>query len=74
MNNDIKNIYNTLAVMYNEFIKDLDMKKYNESAVELCRRYKGNTMMLNFCQSLIITWAPLINHIKYISGNRNSEE
>lgn len=72
MNNDIKNIYNTLAVMYNDFIKDLDMKKYNDRAAELSRIYKGNDLMFNFCTCLIITWAPVINHIKHVSVHGNN--
>lgn len=65
MNNDIKRIYNTLAVMYNDFLKDLDMKQYNEKAQQLCKEYVENKPMLYFCQNLIFAWAPIINCIKH---------
>ena len=68
MNNDIKNIYNTLAIMYSDFLKDLDMEKYNRRAVELSNEYSNNKIMFNFCQNLIVTWSPIINQIKYMSG------
>ena len=70
MNNDIKNIYNTLAVLYNEFLKDLDIDKYTRKASELCKKYQGNDLMLNFCQNLIISWTPVINQIKYVAGDK----
>lgn len=70
MNNDIKNIYNNLAIMYNDFIKDLDMKQYNNRAAELSRKYRGNDLVSNFCDCLIITWAPVINHIKHNSEHK----
>ena len=70
MNNDIKNIYNALAVLYNEFLKDLDIDKYTKKAAELCKKYQGNEIMLNFCQNLIISWTPVINQIKYVSGDK----
>lgn len=69
MNNDIKKIYNALAVMYNDFLKDLDMEQYNEKAQQLCREYKNNKIMLYFCQNLIFSWAPVINHIKHNSDD-----
>lgn len=68
MNNDIKNIYNTLAVMYSDFLKDRDIKRYTKRAAELAESYSNNKMMLSFCENLIITWTPIINHIKYVSG------
>lgn len=69
MNNDIKKIYNALAVMYNDFLKDLDMEQYNEKAQQLCRGYKDNKIMLYFCQNLIFAWTPVINHIKHNSDD-----
>lgn len=65
MNNDIKRIYNTLAVMYNDFLKDLDIKQYNEKAQQLCKEYVENKPMLYFCQNLIFAWTPIINCIKH---------
>lgn len=67
MNNDIKKIYNALAIMYNDFLKDLDMEQYNEKAQQLCREHKDNKIMLYFCQNLIFAWAPVVNHIKHNS-------
>ena len=69
MNNDIKDIYNTLAVIYNDFMKDLDIERYTNRAAELSKKYKNNNLMSNFCDCLIITWTPVINHIKHTSEN-----
>lgn len=61
MNDDIKYIQNTLWVMYKDFSVDFNMRKYSEQAADLCKRYKDNPLMLNFCQNLVITWTPVIN-------------
>ena len=70
MNDDIKYIQNTLWMMYKEFENDFDMKKYNDQAINLCRRYKEEPVMLNFCQNLTISWAPIINEM----GRKHREE
>ena len=70
MKDDIKYIYNNLATLFNEFSKDLDIQKYETKAAELCRKYKDNNLMLNFCQNLIVSWTPVINQMKYVSGDK----
>ena len=61
MEDDIKYIQNTVWAMYKAFSDNHNMLEYNNQALELCRKYKNDEQMLSFCQSLIITWAPVIN-------------
>lgn len=61
MSNDIKCIQNTLWIIYKEFEEKHDVKRYTDQATALCNLYKDNPMMLNFCQNLIVSWAPVIN-------------
>ena len=61
MYNDIKYIMNTLWAMYKKFESDFDVKSYTDQAACLCRKYKDNAPMLNFCQNQVISWTPVIN-------------
>ena len=70
MGDDIKFIYNTLAVMYKEFITTYDMKRYNDQASELCKKYKDRQELLTFCQNLVVTWTPIINLL--VEQHRNA--
>lgn len=63
MEEDIKTIQNTLWAMYKAYSATFDMREYNISASALVTKYKENPAMLNFCQNLIISWAPVINVI-----------
>lgn len=70
MKDDIKYIYNTLAALYSDFSKDLDIAKYQTKAHELCKKYEHNSLMLNFCQNLIVSWTPVLNEMKYVMGDK----
>ena len=61
MDEDIRYIYNTLAVMYKEFTKTYNIKAYTSQAMELCKKYKDRPELLAFCQNLVVTWTPIIN-------------
>lgn len=63
MDNDIKYIQNTLWAMYKEFTSDFDVKKYTDQATSLCKKYKNNPTMLNYCQNLVVSWTPVINEM-----------
>lgn len=73
MGNDIKYIYNTLAVMYKEYLSTHDMANYNRQATELRKKYLGKPILDNFCMNLIISWAPVINQLaeEYRNGVKN---
>lgn len=58
---NVKDIQNTLWAIWKGFLEDHSVRRYNEKAQELVRKYKGNEDMLLFCQSLIITWTPVIH-------------
>lgn len=70
MKNDIKYIQNYIWDMYKDFDKDLNIIKFQNRAEELCKKYKNNQLLLNFCQNLIISWTPVINQMKYVAGDR----
>lgn len=59
---DIKHIQNTIWAMYRAYLKDHDMKAYNRKMGELSKEYydKGDKQLSNFCDCLLITWAPII--------------
>ncbi len=59
---EIKNIQNTIWAMYKSYLADHDMKEYNRKMGELSREYskKGDRQLLDFCNGLLITWAPII--------------
>ena len=69
MDNEIKHIQNELWAMYRQFVTDFNVKKYTNQATNLCRKYKDNKILLNFCQNLVVTWTPIINHLAEIHRN-----
>lgn len=63
MDNDIKYIWNTLWIMYKEFLVDFNVREYTRKATELVHKFDGNKEKLLFCQNLVITWTPEINRL-----------
>lgn len=61
MHDAIKDIQNTIWVMYKEVEKTGNAKAYTDQAKELCKKYKERPELLVFCQNLVITWTPIIN-------------
>lgn len=60
---EIKHIQNTIWAMYNSYLTDHGMKKWNEDMRKLAQEYynKCDEQLLTFCQHLLITWCPIIN-------------
>ena len=63
MHDAIKDIQNTLWMMYKDISTSGDMTAYNRQAKELVNKYSDYDDMCRFCQNMIITWAPVINSI-----------
>ena len=70
----IKYIQNTVWRMYEDFLLDHDMGKYNQKMGELARKYhdKGDRQLLSFCQNIAISWCPVIN--KFAEQFRGGDE
>ena len=59
MHEKIKDILNTIWIIFREFEETHDMEKYNQRAAELVHKYKEDELCI-FCQNLLLTWAPII--------------
>lgn len=64
MEEEIKDIQNSLWKIYKNFLDDHDVQNYTRKAAAIARKYEGNRQMHSFCQNLVITWAPVINELK----------
>lgn len=63
MEKEIQYIQNELWRLYKAFVSGGSMKEYNRGVQRLSGRYKGDEILLNFCQNLIISWAPIMNEL-----------
>lgn len=64
MHNKITDIQKSFEKSYMGFHKTKDMQKYNDDIDVLFEKYRNDAMMLNFCKSLLVAWAPVINELK----------
>lgn len=64
MHNKIADIQKSFEKAYVEFDKTKDMQKYNNDIDALFEIYGNDGPMLNFCKSLLVAWAPVINELK----------
>lgn len=64
MHEKIKDIQNSFWKAYTDFNQTKDMKQYNDAIAALTQRYRHERTMLNFCKSLSLAWAPVINGMK----------
>lgn len=60
---EIVRIQNAVWGLYREFLADQDMGKYNRGKDELAKGYqdKGDRLLFEFCQNLLIDWSPVMN-------------
>lgn len=63
MEDEIRDIQNTLWRMYKEFLQDHDVKKYTRKARDLVDRYGDNREMYIFSQNMVVSWTPVINSL-----------
>ena len=64
MHNKIIDIQKSFERAYAAFAKTGDMAKYNSDLDALFEKYQDDELMLNFCKSLLVAWAPVINEIE----------
>lgn len=61
----IKDIQNAFWKIYKKFTEDKNMLEYNKSVYVLLEKYRNDEFLFHFCQNLIITWAPIVNRLKW---------
>lgn len=64
MENEIKDIMNTLWSIYKKFQQTHDVKQFTEEAATMVHKYDGDSMLLCFAQNLVISFAPMVNELK----------
>lgn len=55
----IKDIQNTIWIIFREFMKTHNMEMYNKRSEELVQKYKEDELC-TFCENQLISWAPVI--------------
>lgn len=63
MENDIKDIQNSLWRIYKIFLSDHDVRRYTQNAAAIVQKYQENKEMQSFCINLLISWTPVINNL-----------
>ena len=64
MENEIKNIMNTLWAIFKKFQSTHDVKQFTEESAAMVHKYDGDSMMLCFAPNLVISFAPMVNELK----------
>ena len=64
MHDKITDIQDSFKKAYTEFKKTKDMSKYNNNMDAMFEKYQDDGVALNFCKSLLVAWAPVINELK----------
>ena len=64
MHEKIVDIQNAFWKAYTYFKKTKDVRQYNADTRKICDRYRSDPSMLQFCQNIMLSWAPVINGMK----------
>lgn len=71
MHNKIIDIQKSFERAYAAFAKTEDMARYNGDLDTLFEKYQNDELMLGFCKSLLVAWAPVVNEIKNCPEKRS---
>ncbi len=60
MHEKIVDIQNAFWKAYKDFLKDMDVKQYEQSVNALFEKYRNDKPMAQFCEDLIKAWVPIV--------------
>ncbi|MBA4699203.1 MAG: hypothetical protein H2212_07175 [Ruminococcus sp.] len=64
MHNKIMDVQKSFERAYTDYARTGNVAKYNSDLDTLFEKYRNDAIMLNFCKSLLVAWAPVINELK----------